>query len=157
MVSSQSVCPHQFPPSDADDIGPVFEQDCHRTGNRAMRESGKLTNEDVSRIFGLPAISVFITELATFSNTEQESRVVVQNAIRPQTGRIEAISRCLFNEAGRRTFTWIPTNPLRSTQIKARRRQGREKDWGVSPNTTRRKENEAADRARRRCTMAPRH
>jgi len=38
-----------------------------------MRESRKLTNEDVARILGLPATSVGITELATFSYTEQKT------------------------------------------------------------------------------------
>ena len=49
MAGSLSVCPHQFPLFDGDDFGPVSGQDCQQTGNRAMRESRKLTNEDVSR------------------------------------------------------------------------------------------------------------
>lgn len=67
--------------------------------------SRKLANEDVARIFGMPPTTVGITDKATYSNTEQEARALVQNALGPLAARIEAaIARCCLTEAGRRTY-----------------------------------------------------
>jgi HK97 family phage portal protein len=68
-------------------------------------ETRKLANEDVARIFGLPPTCVGITDKATYSNTEQEARALVQNAIGPLAARIEtAMARCLLTDVGRRTL-----------------------------------------------------
>jgi HK97 family phage portal protein len=68
-------------------------------------ETRKLANEDIARIFGLPPTTVGLVDKATYSNTEQESRALVQNALGPLAGRIEAaMHRCLLTDVGRRTL-----------------------------------------------------
>jgi HK97 family phage portal protein len=68
-------------------------------------ESRKLANEDIARIFGLPPTCVGLVDKATYSNTEQESRALVQNALGPLAARIEAgMSRCLLSDVGRRNY-----------------------------------------------------
>jgi HK97 family phage portal protein len=68
-------------------------------------ETRKLANEDIARIFGLPPTTVGLVDKATYSNTEQESRALVQNALGPLAGRIEsAMQRCLLTDVGRRTL-----------------------------------------------------
>ena len=109
-------------------------------------ENRKLNAEDTARIFGLPPTCVGITTGATYSNTEQESRALVQNAIGPLAKRVEAaMMRCLLTEAGRRTlYIEHDLDGLLRGDVKSRfdaYRLGRE--CGVySPNDVRQKENE---------------
>jgi HK97 family phage portal protein len=68
-------------------------------------EQRKLSAEDTARIFGCPPTSVGITDKATYSNTEQEARALVQNCIGPLAARVEsAMMRSLLTDAGRRTY-----------------------------------------------------
>jgi HK97 family phage portal protein len=68
-------------------------------------ESRKLSNEDVARIFGIPPTCAGLVDKATYSNTEQEARALVQNALAPLANRVEAaISRCLLTEVSRRNL-----------------------------------------------------
>jgi len=68
-------------------------------------EQRKLANEDVARIFNCPPTSVGITDKATYSNTEQEATMLIQNCLGPLAGRIEAaMHRCLLTDAGRRSL-----------------------------------------------------
>ncbi|WP_020187869.1 phage portal protein [Methylopila sp. 73B] len=105
----------------------------------------KLSNEDVARIFGLPPTSVGITDKATYSNTEQEARALVQNAIGPLAGRVEAaMMRCLLTDVGRRTlYIEHDLAGLLRGDVSARYTAyatGRQWGW-LSPNDVRRLEN----------------
>jgi HK97 family phage portal protein len=108
-------------------------------------ETRKLSNEDIARIFGCPPTSVGLVDRSTYSNTEQESRSLVQNCIGPLAGRIEAaMQRCLLTDVGRRSY-YIEhdLNGLLRGDVKSRfdaYRVGRE--CGVlSPNDVRQLEN----------------
>jgi HK97 family phage portal protein len=128
------------------DGGAKYETISFSPEDAQFLESRKLANEDVARIFGMPPTSVGITDKATYSNTEQEGRALVQNAIGPLAARIEtAMQRCLLTEAGRRTLLIAhDLDGLLRGDIKSRfeaYRLGRE--CGVySPNDIRTKENE---------------
>ena len=52
-------------------------------------ESRKLTNLDVCRVFGVPPTVAGITDNATYSNTDQESRALVVRCLAPMAKRIE--------------------------------------------------------------------
>lgn len=87
------------------DGGAKFERIAFTPEDAEFLASRKLANEDVARIFGLPPTTVGITDRATYSNTEQEGRALVQNALGPLASRIEAaIARCCLTEAGRRAY-----------------------------------------------------
>jgi HK97 family phage portal protein len=128
------------------DGGAKFETISFTPEDAQFLEQRKLANEDVARIFGLPPTSVGIMDRATYSNVEQEGRALVQNAIGPLAGRVEAaMHRCLLTDAGRRTlYVEHDLDGLLRGDVKSRfdaYRLGRE--CGVySPNDIRRKENE---------------
>jgi HK97 family phage portal protein len=128
------------------DGGAKFEKLSFSPEDAQFLENRKLCNEDVARIFGLPPTSVGITDKATYSNTEQEGRNLVQNAIGPLAGRIEAaMSRCLLTEAGRRTlYIEHDLDGLLRGDVKSRFDAYRlARECGVySPNDIRRRENE---------------
>jgi HK97 family phage portal protein len=109
-------------------------------------ETRKLANEDIARIFGLPPTCVGLVDKATYSNTEQESRALVQNALGPLAGRIEAaMARCLLTDVGRRNlYIEHDLNGLLRGDVKARFDAYRlAREIGVySANDIRRKENE---------------
>jgi HK97 family phage portal protein len=128
------------------DGGAKFERLTFTPEDAEFLDSRKLANEDVARIFGLPPTSVGITDKATYSNTEQESRALVQNALGPLAARIEAaMMRCLLTDAGRRTYyVEHDLNNLLRGDVQARfeaYRIGRE-IGALSPNDIRRRENE---------------
>lgn len=52
-------------------------------------ESRKLSNLDVARIYGVPPTVVGITDNATYSNADQESRALVVRCLAPLARRIE--------------------------------------------------------------------
>ncbi len=52
--------------------------------------SRKLSDESVARVFGIPPTSVGITDKATYSNVEQESTMLVRNALAPLARRVES-------------------------------------------------------------------
>lgn len=87
------------------DGGAKFERIAFTPEDAEFLASRKLANEDAARIFGVPPTCVGITDRATYSNTEQEGRALVQNALGPLASRIEAaIMRCCLTEAGRATY-----------------------------------------------------
>lgn len=87
------------------DAGAKFERITFSPEDAELLASRKLANEDIARIFGVPPTAVGITDRATYSNTEQEGRALVQNALGPLAARIEAaIARCCLTDAGRRTY-----------------------------------------------------
>lgn len=123
-----------------------FEQLAFSPEDAEFLDSRKLGNEDVARIFGLPPTSVGITDKATYSNTEQEGRALVQNAIGPLAKRVEAaLCRCLLTDAGRRgLYIEHDLDSLLRGDVAARfeaYRIGRE-IGALSPNDIRRRENE---------------
>jgi HK97 family phage portal protein len=128
------------------DGGAKFETISFTPEDAEFLASRKLSNEDTARVFGLPPTSVGITDKATYSNTEQESRALVQNALGPLAKRIEAaMSRCLLTEAGRRTlYVEHDLDALLRGDVAARFEAYRiAREIGVyNPNDIRRKENE---------------
>jgi HK97 family phage portal protein len=87
------------------DGGAKFERIAFTPEDAEFLASRKLANEDAARIFGVPPTCVGITDKATYSNTEQEARALVQNALGPLAARIEAaIMRCCLSVEGRRTY-----------------------------------------------------
>jgi len=126
--------------------GAKFEPMAFSPEDSQFLEARKLSNEDIARIFGLPPTCVGITDKATYSNTEQESRSLVQNSIGPLAGRIEAaMHRCLLTEVGRRTlYIEHELDGLLRGDVKSRFESYRlAREIGVySANDIRRKENE---------------
>jgi HK97 family phage portal protein len=87
------------------DGGAKFERIAFTPEDAEFLASRKLANEDVARVFGIPPTACGITDKATYSNTEQEARALVQNALGPLAARIEAaIMRCCLTPQGRRTY-----------------------------------------------------
>ncbi len=128
------------------DGGARFDRMTFSPDDAEFLDSRKLANEDVARIFGIPPTAVGITDKATYSNTEQEARALVQNALGPLAARIEAaMMRCLLTDAGRRTFyVEHDLSALLRGDVQARfeaYRIGRE-IGALSPNDVRRRENE---------------
>lgn len=128
------------------DGGAKFERMSFTPQDAEFLASRKVGNEDVARVFGLPPTSVGITDKATYSNTEQEGRALVQNAIGPLAKRIEAaLARCLLSDASRRTY-YIEhdLDALLRGDVQARFEAYRiAREIGAfSPNDIRRKENE---------------
>lgn len=128
------------------DGGVKFERLSLTSEDAEFLDARKMSNEDVARIFGMPPTTVGITDKATYSNTEQEARALVQNALGPLAARVEAaMQRCLLTDAGRRTlYMEHDLSGILRGDVQARfeaYRIGRE--IGVySPNDIRRRENE---------------
>lgn len=128
------------------DGGAKFERISWTPQDAEFLASRKLANEDVARVFGIPPTCVGITDRGTYSNTEQEARALVQNALGPLAARIEAaLMRCLLSEAARRTiYIEHDLSALLRGDVQARfeaYRIGRE-IGALSPNDVRRRENE---------------
>lgn len=128
------------------DGGARFDRMTFSPDDAEFLDSRKLANEDVARLYGVPPTCVGITDKATYSNTEQEARALVQNALGPLAARIEAaMSRCLLTEAGRRTlYIEHDLSALLRGDVQARfeaYRIGRE-IGALSPNDIRRREND---------------
>lgn len=108
-------------------------------------ESRKLSNMDVARIFSVPPTVVGITDNATYSNVDGESRALVQRCLAPMAKRIEqAMNAALLTADGRRRYfvEHDMLSLLRGDQ-KSRfeaYRVGREWGW-LSPNEIRGWEN----------------
>lgn len=68
-------------------------------------ESRKLTNLDICRIWGVPPTVAGITDNATYSNSDQESRALVVRCLAPMARRIEqAMNAALLTAEGRKTL-----------------------------------------------------
>jgi len=108
-------------------------------------DSRKLTNLDICRVFGVPPTVAGITDNATYSNTDQESRALVVRCLAPMARRIEqAMNAALLPELSRKTlFIEHDLAGLLRGDLKARYeayRIGREWGW-LSPNEIRGWEN----------------
>jgi HK97 family phage portal protein len=87
------------------DNGPKFDPIKLSSADMEFLASRRLTNEDCARCFGIPPTVVGIVDRATYSNVEHEGRALVQNALGPLAGRIEAaMLRCLLTPEERRTL-----------------------------------------------------
>ncbi len=87
------------------DGGAKFDKTAFSPEDAEFLDSRKLSNLDCARIFGIPPTCAGIPDQATYSNTEQEARALVQNALGPLAKRIEmAMARCLLTDVGRRTL-----------------------------------------------------
>jgi HK97 family phage portal protein len=128
------------------DAGAKYEALSFTPEDAQFLETRKLANEDIARIFGLPPTSVGLVDKATYSNVEQESRLLVQNALGPLAGRIEAaMQRCLLTDVGRKSlYVEHDLNGLLRGDVKSRFDAYRlAREIGVySANDIRRKENE---------------
>ena len=108
-------------------------------------ESRKLSNMDVARTFSVPPTVVGITDNATYSNVDGESRALVVRCLAPMARRIEqAMNAALLTAEGRkRHFVEHDLAGLLRGDLKARYeayRIGREWGW-LSPNEIRGLEN----------------
>lgn len=108
-------------------------------------ESRKLTNMDIARIFSVPPTVVGITDNATYSNVDGESRALVVRCLAPMAKRIEqAMNAALLTTDGRkRLFIEHDLAGLMRGDMKARYeayRVGREWGW-LSPDEIRAWEN----------------
>jgi HK97 family phage portal protein len=115
-------------------------------GDAEFLASRKLSAEDVARLFGVPPTVIGITDKATYSNTEQEARALVQNALGPLAARIEAaMARCLLSAEERKAlYVEHDLSSLLRGDVASRfeaYRVGRE-IGALSPNDIRKKENE---------------
>jgi HK97 family phage portal protein len=128
------------------DAGAKYEPLSFSPEDAQFLETRKLANEDVARIFGVPPTSVGLVDRATYSNVEQESRLLVQNSLGPLAGRIEAaMQRCLLTDVGRPSlYIEHDLNGLLRGDVKSRFDAYRlAREIGVySANDVRRKENE---------------
>lgn len=65
----------------------------------------KLVNLDICRLFRVPPPAVGILDDATYSNITEQSRILVQNCIRPWTVRLEqAMNKTLLSDRDKQTF-----------------------------------------------------
>jgi len=108
-------------------------------------ESRKLTNLDICRVFGVPPTVAGITDNATYSNTDQESRALVVRCLAPMARRIEqAMNAALLTSESRKTlFIEHDLAGLLRGDLKARYEAykiGREWGW-LSPDEIRGWEN----------------
>ncbi|UWR22627.1 phage portal protein [Sulfitobacter sp. S190] len=108
-------------------------------------ESRKLTNMDIARIFSVPPTVVGITDNATYSNVDGESRALVVRCLAPMAKRVEqSLNAALLTPQSRRTlFIEHDLAGLMRGDMKARYeayRVGREWGW-LSPNEIRQMEN----------------
>jgi len=108
-------------------------------------ESRKLTNMDIARIFSVPPSTVGITDNATYSNVDGESRALVVRCLAPMAKRIEqAMNAALLTAQSRKTmFIEHDLAGLMRGDMKARYEAykiGREWGW-LSPNDIARFEN----------------
>lgn len=68
-------------------------------------DSRKLTNLDICRIWGVPPTVAGITDNATYSNSDQESRALVVRCLAPMAKRIEqAMNATLLTSESRKTL-----------------------------------------------------
>lgn len=68
-------------------------------------ESRKLTNMDIARIYSVPPTVVGITDNATYSNVDGESRALVVRCLAPMAKRIEqAMNAALLTSQARKTL-----------------------------------------------------
>lgn len=108
-------------------------------------DSRKLSNLDICRIWGVPPTAAGITDNATYSNSDQESRALVVRCLAPMARRIEqAMNAALLTTESRKTlFVEHDLAGLLRGDMKARYesyRIGREWGW-LSPNEIRGWEN----------------
>lgn len=108
-------------------------------------DSRKLTNLDICRIWGVPPTAAGITDNATYSNSDQESRALVVRCLAPMAKRIEqAMNAALLTVESRKSlFVEHDLAGLLRGDMKARYesyRIGREWGW-LSPNEIRGWEN----------------
>jgi len=108
-------------------------------------ESRKLTNLDICRVFAVPPTVAGITDNATYSNTDQESRALVVRCLAPMARRIEqAMNVAMLTKGNRATyFVEHDLAGLLRGDLKARYeayRIGREWGW-LAPNEIRAWEN----------------
>lgn len=108
-------------------------------------DSRKLTNLDICRVFGVPPTVAGITDNATYSNTDQESRALVVRCLAPMARRIEQVMNAtLLTSEGRKSlFVEHDLAGLLRGDMKGRYesyRIGREWGW-LSPNEIRGWEN----------------
>ncbi|RVG23509.1 phage portal protein [Sinorhizobium meliloti] len=108
-------------------------------------DSRKLTNLDICRIWGVPPTVAGITDDATYSNNDQESRALVVRCLAPMAKRLEqAMNAALLTTESRKSlFVEHDLAGLLRGDMKERYesyRVGREWGW-LSPNEIRGWEN----------------
>ena len=108
-------------------------------------ESRKLSDLAIARIFSVPPTAIGITDNATYSNVDGESRALVMRCLAPMAKRLEQSMNVALLPAGSRQSLFVEHDlaGLLRGDIKARYeayRIGREWGW-LSPNEIRKWEN----------------
>lgn len=127
------------------DGGAKFESISFNSRDSEFLESRKLSNLDICRAFGVPPTVAGITDNATYSNSDQESRALVVRCLAPMARRVEqAMNTALLPPTARKSlFIEHDLAGLMRGDMKARYeayRVGREWGW-LSPNEIRGWEN----------------
>jgi HK97 family phage portal protein len=127
------------------DAGADFKAFSTSSRDAEFLESRKLSNMDIARVFNVPPTVVGITDNATYSNVDGESKALVVRCLAPMAKRIEqALNAALLSRDARRTlFIEHDLAGLLRGDQKARfeaYRIGREWGW-MSANEIRQLEN----------------
>ncbi|MFT4002877.1 MAG: phage portal protein [Rhizobium sp.] len=87
------------------DGGTDFKSFSFSSKDAEFLESRKLTNLDICRIWGVPPTVAGITDNATYSNSDQESRALVVRCLAPMARRIEqAMNAALLTAESRKSL-----------------------------------------------------
>ena len=87
------------------DNGADFKTFSHTPKDAELVESRKLSNLDICRIYNVPPSAVGITDNATYSNIEEESRALVVRCLAPWARRIEqAMNAALLTPESRKIY-----------------------------------------------------
>lgn len=127
------------------DGGSDFKSFSFSSKDAEFLDSRKLANLDICRIWNVPPTSVGITDNATYSNSDQESRALVVRCLAPMAKRIEQAMNSAFLTAESRKTLFIEHDMagLLRGDMKARYEAyqiGRNWGW-LSPNDIRKWEN----------------
>lgn len=127
------------------DGGADFKATSMTAKDAEFLDSRKLTNMDIARIYNVPPTVVGITDNATYSNVDGESRALVVRCLSPMAKRVEqAMNAALLTATSRKSlFVEHDLAGLMRGDMKARYeayRIGREWGW-LSPDEIRGWEN----------------
>jgi HK97 family phage portal protein len=127
------------------DGGAKFDSTSLSAKDAEFLESRKLTNLDICRIFSVPPTVAGITDNSTYSNTDQESRALVQRCLAPMAKRVEqAMNSALLLPVSRKSlFIEHDLDGLLRGDLKGRYESYQiARNWGwLSPNEIRAWEN----------------
>lgn len=87
------------------DAGADFKSFSTSSRDAEFLESRKLSNMDIARVYNVPPTVVGITDNATYSNVDGESKALVVRCLAPMAKRLEqALNAALLSREARRTL-----------------------------------------------------